>query len=292
MSCRIEIRLKNFIPALAAIMLIRVGGPLLSAQMVSPQTPTHFEVASVKRNMSGEKGEQIRVRPGGLLEVQNMSVRSLIQSGYGVMDSQISGGPGWINSECYDIVARSGGGTGAQDLLLMLRTLLEDRFELKTHREKQEMPAYLLTIADSGMKMQRAEGRCVVRDPANPPRQGDGVRYCGNMRRGTNTLDGEGVQIAAADRVTLGSLTGQLSSILGRPVVDRTGLTGLFMFHLQWLPAEGASSPSDSAEAISPDLSSASIFTALGEQLGLKLSSGKAPVEVLVVDKIERPSEN
>ncbi len=117
----------------------------------------------------------------------------------------------------------------------MLGALLEDRFQLKTHRAEQDKTAFVLTVADGGSKMLPAEGSCVVRDPANPPREGDNANYCGNMRRGLSSLDGMGVQISAKDGITLGNLTGQLTSILGRPVVDQTGLTGLYTFHLQWL---------------------------------------------------------
>jgi len=289
---QIRTNLRKFALVLVGIALDQVGCPLVQAQGHPSQAPPRFEVASIKRNTSGDRGEHISVKPGGLFGVDNMSVRSLIQNGFGVQDSQISGGPGWINSERYDISAKSGGETQPQALLLMLRTLLEDRFQLKTHRAEQDKTAYMLTVADGGLKMQHAEGSCVVRDPANPPREGDNTNFCGNMRRGLNSLDGMGVKISANDGITLGNIAGQLTAILGRPVVDRTGLTGLYTFHLQWLPTEAASAPNNLSGAMPEDLSDSSLFTAVREKLGLKLSSVKVPVEVLVIDQIERPSEN
>ncbi|HEX4138093.1 MAG TPA: TIGR03435 family protein [Bryobacteraceae bacterium] len=258
---------------------------ILSAGFSLAQTTApSFDVASVKRNATGAAGEQVRVMPGGRLEVRNMTLRMLVQQSYRVMPFQISGGPKWMDSSRFDIVARADGDTGADALFLRLKTLLEERFALKAHREIREQSVYLLTTAKSGAKVERAEGTCVARDPNHPelaPRPGERApNYCGNMRRGRQSLEGQGEKLSDQNGFTLGTLTGQLSSILDRPVLDRTGLTGIFNFHLQWMPEQG------------DDAGSPSIFTALQEQLGLKLEAGKGPVELLVIDQAEEPADN
>jgi len=224
-----------------------------------------------------------------------MTVRLLIENAYRLMSFQISSGPNWLDSARFDIIAKSDTDVTPDGLLMMLRALLEDRFALRTHREARPEPAYFLTVARDSAKMQQAEGTCIPRDPKNPPaRPTSGQQppnYCGSIRRSRQTLDGIGVQLADTNGITLGTLSGQLSSILGRAVIDKTGLTGIFNFHLQWA-AEPSAALAGATNPTPPDTADPSIFTALQEQLGLKLQSGKAPVDILVIDNVEQPSAN
>jgi len=271
-------------------------GIALTIGWIYAQTPSpEFEVASVKRNMGGAAGDQIRLTPGGRFEITNASLLVLIQNAYRAMPFEISGGPRWIDSERFDIVAKSEGDFSADGAFLRLRALLADRFALKMHREMREEPVYLLTAAKGGLKMEHAEGTCVPRDPQNPPRVKPGERspdYCGNMRRTSQSLDARGEPVTDSADFTLGTLTGQLSSILGRAVLDRSGLTGIFNFRLQWASEQGPAISGGAAVTSSGDASAPSIFTALQEQLGLRLESGKGPVAVMVIDHAEQPGAN
>jgi uncharacterized protein (TIGR03435 family) len=275
-------------------VVVAVSLATLEAQ-TEPTPHPQFEVASVKRNHSAENGETIRMLPGGRFEVQNMTLRILIQSAYRVTNFQISGGPGWMDSDRFDIQAKSDADQPPDTLLLMLRTLLEDRFALKAHRETRQEGAYLLTIAKGGSKMQNAEGTCTPRDPTHLPLQPQpgqpAPNYCGSMRTSSQTLDGFGVPLADASASPLSSLSGQLSRILGRAVNDQTGLTGIFNFHLRWTPEKDPSTPITASPTL-PDAAAPSIFTALQEQLGLKLEPRKGPVELLIVDHAEKPDAN
>jgi uncharacterized protein (TIGR03435 family) len=194
----------------------------------------------------------------------------LITIAYHVEDFQISGEPGWVNSEHYDIEAKVDGTRTMQEINgPMLQALLADRFKLKLHGESKESPVFFLTVAKSGSKLKA--GACLTRDSGTPVPAGQRQSaYCGYMGIGDNTLRATGIPIEA--------LTGALSNILKRKVLDKTGMTGNFDVGLRW--------SENSADGVP------SIFTALEEQLGLKLESGKAPLDILLIDHIEKPSEN
>jgi uncharacterized protein (TIGR03435 family) len=176
----------------------------------------------------------------------------------------ISGGPAWIDSDRWDIAAKAEGDLTAEQMMPMLQALLEDRFKLKVHRETKEQQIYALAVASSGVKLQPLkEGSC-----ANNPR-------CGAIIPGANgpnrTMDAVGMQMDMFVRV--------LSLIVARPVIDKSGLTGPFdAIHLEYAFGMTDTGPS--------------IFTSLHDQLGLKLESTKGPVEVLVIDHVEKPSAN
>ncbi len=175
----------------------------------------------------------------------------------------------------------------------MLQALLEERFGLVVHREAQQRPVYELFVAKSGAKLQASqEGWCTPYSVDAPPAAvpGDGrSNFCGFRRApsdGLNqTLDGQGITLAALAV----NLSRSYTAVLGRTVVDRTGLTGTFDMQLKWAldPTNGART-----DAAAPELAGPSIFTALQEQLGLRLESARGPVEVLVVDRVERASGN
>jgi uncharacterized protein (TIGR03435 family) len=261
--------------------------------------PPSFEVASIKPNHSGEMRFFMSWQPGRFT-ANGMTVRFLITAAYDVHDFQVSGGPGWINSDRYDIDAKELDSVAEQMQKLpreeqrklgqsMLQSLLADRFKLKLTRGSKEMPAYALVVAKNGPKLQQAKPLDTPADAPNPPAgrpRGPGMR----MRPGEIT--GQGVAPSFLATV--------LSQFLGRTVLDQTGLKGNYDFTLKWTPEPGegmmlggpggGGTPPEGAPP--PDTSGPSIFTAVQEQLGLKLEPTKAPAEVLVVDHVERPSEN
>jgi len=221
---------------------------------------------------------------------------------YAVMDFQITGAPEWAHSEGFDIVAKADGDVSAGRMLLLLRTLLEDRFRLKVHREVREGPVYDLTVAKSGIKLQQwKEGSCFQLDSAalstvQQPVPGQVRPPMCDIRTGMNgpnrTLTATGARIGVPNLngVAIPPFTFYLSQILNRTVIDKTGLTGMFDFHLEFTPDDvtpGITASGDASDPIGP-----SIFAALQEQLGLKLEAGRGPVELLVIDHVEKPAEN
>jgi len=185
---------------------------------------------------------------------------------------QVEGGPGWINSDRFDISAKAGSATTSDQLRRMLRTLLADRFQLALQREMRELNVFALTINRDGPKLKES-----VSHSSEPER---GVRISGIGR--LTGIAASSSQLAEA----LSDVTLNGSSIVNRPVLDKTGLTGLYDFTLSWLPDPGqVGNAAGQGEG-------ASIFTALVEQLGLKLEAQKGPVEILVIDHVEKPSEN
>ena len=214
---------------------------------------------------------------------------------------QTSGGPGWTQSEFYDLAAKAEGAARVEQMMgPMLRVLLEDRFKLKIHREKKEMPVYALAVGKSGIKAHSMKpGDCVAIDLNHMPTPTPGQplpNFCGNTSMRMNgqsvTMDGHGM--------SLPDFSARLSTMLDRKVMDKSGITGLFDFHLEFAPDEAtpmlrggrgvAGDPGNPAPAA--EIAGPSIFDALQEQLGLKLLPDKGPVESLVIDHVERPSEN
>jgi uncharacterized protein (TIGR03435 family) len=245
----------------------------------APATGAEFEVASIKPTAAYDGRTLIQVFPGGALKISGATLKYLITLAYEVRSFQISGGPGWMNADHFDIVAKPDRSTGSENLSSdprkiteaqrktmneqmrpRLRALLADRFQLSLHRVTQEEPVYALVVAKSGSKLQQSDGRAA-----------SGFR---GLRVGRNQLTGS--------VATLEMLTTALANQLGHPVLDRTGLSGTFDFKLEWAP-DAPDSPSSDGP---------SIFTALREQLGLTLESAKGPVEVLVIDRVEKPSAN
>lgn len=204
--------------------------------------------------------------PGGGLRITGATLKNLISIAYNVREFQISGGPQWVEKERFDIDARAAASDGASPadaarLRERIRSLLADRFQLAQHSEIREQPVYSLVVAKSGSKLQDSkETRSLIR------------------LMGRGTLKGQSVGV--------GMLALNLSNQLGRRVIDKTGLDGKYDFELKWTtdPSAAPLAPGD------PD--GPSIFTALQEQLGLRLEADKGAVEILVIDKAERPSNN
>ncbi|HEY2012675.1 MAG TPA: TIGR03435 family protein [Bryobacteraceae bacterium] len=279
------------------IDLIRVAVVVLTARGLFGQPaapPLTFEVASVKPSAPDARGTSIEIQPGGGLRVSNAPLKMLLTVAFDVRDFQLSGGPGWISSDRYDIVARPERSTNpdaappdprklsdaqlktmGEQMRERLRALLADRFQLTVHRENKEAPVYALVVAKNGPKLQVAEeGK-------------DGRR---GMRMGRGQLSGMSAPLSM--------LATTLSNQLGRPVLDRTGLSGKYDFKLEWTPDPGQGEekpgvPPPGVEAPPPpDANGPSIFTALQEQLGLRLESQKGPMEIIVIDRVEKASEN
>ena len=272
---------------------------------VRAQTPTDrlkFEVASVRENKNDDGKVMFGIQPGGRFNAINVPLWTLILQAFGVQRTQLVGVPDWSETARYDIVAKAeteiqGGPPGSPPgpLNFMLQDLLEDRFKLRTHRETREMPVYALRLARSDGKLgeglkpsaidcaaMRGRGRGGrMGPPPGPPPLGERPQ-CG-MRVAPNQV--------LAGGVALTQLTQMLSQFTQRIVVDRTGLSGNFDIDLSFTPERMPQGPPPpGAPPLNIDPNGPSLFTALQEQLGLKLESDKAPVEVLVIDHVERPT--
>jgi uncharacterized protein (TIGR03435 family) len=249
----------------------------LFAQASAP--PTAFTVASIKPNKSSDDRFMLRPQPGGGLTATGVTLKTLIMFGYGVAAYQISGAPNWVGVDRWDIEAKTEGVQGRlppDQFNVLLRRLIEDRFQLKSRRQTKKMPVYALVVTKSGFKLKPRPDESPVPRP--------------------QTQFGYGSAKFQAESVA--GLAGTLTLNLGRPVIDRTSVKGSYDFTLEWTPAPDEGGPQaiglpPRAEPSRPaDSNAPSIFTALQEQLGLKLESAKGPVEVMVIDHVERPTEN
>lgn len=222
------------------------------------QSIREFEVASVKLNHSGNSSSGEHTGPGRLT-ITNDTLKDLLRVAYDVKDFQIEGGPRWLDSDRYDIVATTGRSEAItnQQLRPLLQALLADRFHLKTHRETRDMIVYSLVVAKNGPKLTAHTGG------------GGGDSHTTNASTGNIT----------GTNATMATLANSLSQVTGRPVSDKTAIEGRFDYRIVWVPDQ-------------TDSSGPSIFTAVQEQLGLRLDSTKGPVEMLVIDSAEKASEN
>lgn len=260
--------------------------PMPAVQAQDAAEP-QFEVASVKRNAGGDMAVMLRMQPGGRFTATNMSLPFLIRFAWQLQPSQIVGGPSWVGRERFDISARTAGDDPPLgQVQLMVRGLLAERFKLQSHIETRDTPIYALVLARSdgrpGPKLKPASADCQAMREALRARGSVPPSECG-MRLGAGTLHAGGMQIVELARV--------LSQLTGRVVEDRSGLTSQYDFELSWTPEQSGADPG--AGIGGPPLalsdSGGSLFTALQEQLGLKLEPGRGPVEVLVVDSAEIP---
>jgi len=249
---------------LAVAALARLG----SAQPVAaPAHPLFFEVASLKPAAPGAQGGIIRPMRGNQTYVAtNMPLRALIRIAYGVTDRQLSGGPAWIDTEFFDMDAKADKPATVDELHLMLRSLLEERFQLKVHHEQREQSVYALTVDKGGPKMK-------VHEPVEtdyPPIRGGG---------------GPGQRVATNAHMSYFAF--YLSQVLDKWVLDRTGLNDRYDFTVQWVPDRPVRL--DGGE---PAPEGPTVFAALKDQLGLKLEAAKGPVEYLVIDRVEKLTGN
>ena len=296
-----------FVCAGAAFIASSDGG--LRAQAPAPPgDKPKFEVASVRPNTSNDGKVMLGVQPGGRFTAVNVPAWDLIRQAYSLQRSQIVGGPDWLETARFDVTAkaegdipRMGPGGPAGPLNFMLQDLLEDRFKLAAHRETREMPIYALVLARADKKLGeglhastvdceafRGRGRGGPGGPGGPDGRGRGLPAPGE-RPTCGMMIGPG-QVTAGG-MPIANLALMLSQMTQRIVEDRTGLTGNFDIDLTFTPErmpQGAPPPGVQLPPIDPN--GPSVFTAVQEQLGLKLESTRGPVEVLVIDHVERPT--
>jgi len=306
------------VTAVVTPIMIGVYTPAVRAespQLITPSTglgDAKFDVASIKPASSAcEAGfcpptgrpdevelhvlrDRARGSGHGTFHVRNVPLHLLIELAYNAKDYQIVGEPAWANSERYDVTAKTENNASFEQMRPMLRSMLAERFNLALHRDTKELPVYELTAAKGGLKTQDAS--CVNRDP-NGPLPPLGSKPCGGVRSamfpaGSSRLEGFGVPMSKLVEV--------LADRIGRTVVDKTGFSGTFNFQLDFSPDDAASNPKTAPTAAAgperpipgTNVQAPTIFTALQEQLGLRLQAGKGQVEVLVIDHVQRPSPN
>jgi len=237
------------------------------AQQTEPALP-RFAAASLKANTSVRNGMGNKFDPE-MARWTNTPLQNLIEAAYRLRDYQVVGGPNWLRSDKWDIDARTDGPTTRTQRNQMLQTLIVERFGLKFHREMKDIPGYVLVIAKNGTKLHEVKEGEVSSIPT-----------------GTTVQSG----LIIGHQVRMMDWVGLFASVLGCPFEDNTGLTGKYEFKLEWAPDE--SQPNGGGEAPA-DPNRPSIFAALQEQLGLKLEVKKFPVEMFVIDHVDRvPTAN
>ena len=251
--------MKRTVPVLALTIL---------AHAAYGQAAAKFEVASIKTASPAETERSLTHNAGARLTTSNATLKMLILLAYQVMPYQVSGGPNWLESDGFDIEAKAANPKATQaQFRQMIQRLLADRFQLKVHMGAAELPVYALVAAKGGARLVEAKN--------------DNAEVSMN-------IDGPGHMTGV--KATMPMLANTLTRPLQRKVVDETGLAGAYNFELRFLPDRKPPRPGD--DAAPPTGDGPSLFTALQEQLGLSLKAGKGPVEVLVIDHAERPSEN
>lgn len=276
----------------ALLLLAASSLTLASFAQTSSPSPTHssssaatpvatappvFEAATIKQNKSGSSSSESRFDHGRFIAI-NVLLKNLMQySAYGTPQPRILGGPKWLNSQRFDIEAKADSSVIDQmktlsrdrrklQMQAMFQQLLADRFKLSVHWDTRELPVYALVVAKSGSKLHVS------------------TESDGGTSASSGQFTAKGITLAEMAQ----SLTQELSTELGRVVIDKTGIAGRYDVTLKWTPdTDGASADNRTENSSGP-----SIFTAMQEQLGLKLESAKSPVQVLVIDHVEMPSEN
>lgn len=252
-------------PIVAALLILVLNCPLSRAQ--TPGYAAEFEVASIKRNTTNER--MYYGLRNASLTIRNMTVMGMIQAAYGKRAFQVRGGPGWITSEGFDIDAKAERPQKATHD--MLKSLLASRFQLTLHRETKETEVYSLVAARGGVKMKLSA------DQTEPEKGGP-------TEMGPGRIVGEGIPMYV--------MVNLLSDMLGRAVINNSGLTGKYDVTLQPLPDSLQLQPDTADSVTQADALHFVLIEAVEKQLGLKLESRKAPGEVLVIDRIEHPSAN
>jgi uncharacterized protein (TIGR03435 family) len=276
---------------LAAVAIAIIAVPILSELTSAPRLYAQseqtapaltYDVVSIKPCKTLRDRAGIRTPPDGLI-FMSMPLREVVASAYSVRIDRISGMPGWLTSDFYDVQLKMGDETVAafqklsikeqmSERFRMLQPVLEDRLKLKVHRETKIVRTYDLVIAKGGFKLKEA-------DPNNT--YDNGIKMPeGAPRKGIMLLQGT---MLRAQAITMARFAGQLGVMVDGPVADKTGLTGKYDITLEWAPSTSSAASEDGGP---------SIFTAVQEQLGLKLEPTKGPVDALVIDHVEKPTEN
>jgi len=283
----------NHTTAMVAVIAGALSAATFAQQAGSGGTPLAFEAASIKANTSGDWRKSIGPAPGGRFLATNNTLRDLIPFAYGLSQTtagfRIVGGPRWIDQDRFDVTAKVDGTWTPQQMSDMLRTLLTDRFKLIAHHETRNLPTYVLVLAPGGARLRRSavdQAACDARRAAIqrrepvPPIAPGGTPICGTGRSTPGLITATGWSMEA--------LTSALSPFVNRLVSDGTELTGLFDFELKWTPDTPPQQPPD-APPSTIESNGPSIFTALRE-LGLTLESARGPVDVVVIDSVQRPT--
>jgi uncharacterized protein (TIGR03435 family) len=253
--------------ATQSLLLFVIAGFIGSGFAAAAQVPA-FEVASVKPANTNTLGMSVETNRGRFV-ARGATLGFLLQYAYRLQPFQISGGPDWLDSEKFEVQARFDANENADndnELMLMLQTLLADRFKLRFHRETRDLPVYELVLAKKGPKL-------------SPSREDTAP----SMRGAAGQL--------IARHASIANLAGQLKRGLGRDVINKTDLQGFFDFNLTFAPNENAP-PGPGRLQLPADPNGPSLFTALQEQLGLRLQAARGRVEIFVVDRAEKPSDN
>lgn len=242
------------------IPTILLSVSLVAVDVIAQNASPAFEVAVIKENKSGSQNSSNRT-VGDRYSATNVSLVSLLRTAYAVQEFQIAGHPAWADIDRFDLEAKMASGANPRDFPLMLQSLLADRFKLVVHREQRQAPLYTLTVTKEGPKL--AKG-----DPSK----------CTGSTCGFNASPTEIV----GESVTMAQFAARLSRSTGTHVVDGTSLDGVYDFKVTWLPDDRFVGRGASANP--------TLFTAIQEQLGLRLQSGRGPVETLVIDRAEKPA--
>ena len=267
------------------LRLLFVALAILAPPLAGQSDPPRFDVSSVRPNPASAGNSMWNLLPSGSFVATNTALRMLIVNAYDVTSDRLLGGPGWISNERFDILASAPAGTSESTMRTMLQTLLADRFKLVLRREAREMAAYSLVIARNDARLEKAllpvdckaprpESKAVVGEAGQPA--------CSWL---VTRQPGSDLSTYHSGGVSLDELARQLSSYVGRPVINRTQLEGEFQFEFSWLRDIKAAAPAAANDG-------PSLFTALQEQLGLKLESSRVPIDVLVIESVERPTPN
>lgn len=278
----------------AAALLVTGIAPLRAVSTVQQgvEPRLEFEVASVKPNESQRPGFNTDISHG-TLTATNVTLIQLIQMAYRTQKQRVFNGPPWLTSDRFDVLAKGKTDATKEEISLMLRSLLADRFRLKVHNETRELPIYELGVTKGGSKMVPnglVECRQAETENPNPPKSAllgcGSPAVLGDFQRGVIT----------GSAITVGQLVSSLASYyLDRPVVDRTNVTGTYNISVAWSEPGGARPvppPEERNRSNNDGYPQTSLFTSLEEQLGLRLTSTKGSVEVMVIDHLEKPSSN
>jgi bla regulator protein BlaR1 len=287
--------------AIAAVAAVALLAPLRTVASAIGQTPARsqittrlqFEVASIKPSPLFDRIMSVRPLPGRLTADATLQV--LMQYAYGVQPFQLAGGPGWLTSDHYEIEARADASADRDQIFRMLQSLLEDRFQLKTHREMKELPVFTLVSDRGGFKLPAPRDGTCVDTPADAAVEWVGAGRMaapGELPPANGRCGSVVVSVAQmrGGKIVMSEFVRALSMMLGRSVLDKTGFTAPFDLQLDFVPDE--TTPAMPPPPPGSDMPGVSIAQALQQQLGLRLESTKGPVEMLVVDQAERPSPN
>jgi len=288
-------RFPNSVVGVIGVLAMTLWPTLPSPVRAQTSASPVFEVASVKANTSDDRRVTMQTQPGGRYTATNVTVRDVVREAYRLLPFQLTGEPDWMSRDRFDIVAKADGDVevpfatdplaGPSPLQMMLRALLADRFKFVAHEDTRDLPIYALTIAKAdgrlGSGLRPSTTECATGGRAGtataPPQAPDCGLFIGPAK-------------VTGRRIALSQLAGGLAGIAQRTVIDRTGLSGRFDFDLTYTPDQISPEGAKVVAAGLADANGPSLFTAIQEQLGLKLEAARGPVKILVVDRVEHPT--